>query len=92
MQTFLVPFGTFLFPLEHFLFALEHFLFDFEKILFANIFCFFEPFFTHVSTPTRTTRRARTTKLLLGPLSRACGQKMTYYFLNYSIHNFLSAP
>ena len=41
--------------------------------MFANVFCYFCNIFTHVSTPRRTTRR--TTKLLLGPLNVARGQR-----------------
>ena len=57
--------------------------------MFANIFCFlwnvlcsrtffvpFVPFFTHVSKPITPTTITTTTKLLLGPLSRARGQKL----------------
>ena len=63
------------FHCDFFLFYLENFLFDLEQILFANAFVQFVPFFTRVSTPTTRT----TTKLLLGLLSRARGQKHWKY-------------
>ena len=56
--------------------SLGYFLFP------CTIFVRFGTFFPHVSTPrprTRT-RTTTTTKLLLGPLSGACGQKMFFFF------------
>ena len=41
-----------------------------------RFFAPFVPFFTHVSTPTTTRITTATTKLLLGPLSRARGRKI----------------
>ena len=52
----------------HIFCSLAHFLFP------CTLFVPFGTFFTHVSTPT-TTRITTTTKLLLGPLSVARGQK-----------------
>ena len=57
---------------------------QFWAILFANIFVRFGTFFAHVSVPTTTT----TTKLLLGPLSVARGQKLFWLILCpfYNLH------
>ena len=61
---------------------------------FCNIFCLqtffvtFVTFFELVSTPTRTRTTTRTTKLLLGPLSVARGQKST---ANNSLIHFQTA-
>ena len=64
-----------IFVREKFLFLLQHILFDLEKalkrILFASNFVPFATYFELDFTP----KRKRTTTLLEGPLSVACGQK-----------------
>ena len=68
-EHFLFPHEYFLFPHNHFLFPHKHFLFP-QTFLFAHEhFLFSRTFFELDSTPTRTT------ELLLGTLSVACGQK-----------------
>ena len=86
-SNFFVPLRKSFIPFCKFI-AREFFLFHLEHFLFAHIFCSiwkhfcsqtssvpFETFFAPGSTSPRRTR-ATTTKLLLGPLRVARGQKM----------------
>ena len=71
VRKFFVTFFTSFIP-QTFLVLLSHFLLLLSRFLFVNVFCYFRNVFYSWFPPTK---RRRTTKTFLGPLSVARGQQ-----------------
>ena len=70
--------------IDDFVTLTRDFLFSLKQFSLRTFFVPFGKFFGRVSTPTTTTR---TIKLLLGPLSRARGQKLRRTVTNLDLGN-----